>query len=342
VPACLSSKDYRFLLKVIEIAHFIPDRLEMLTSVFEKIEKWVGFSTGVFIASCLGTRMPDIGKAFAYRGSPEALRLYCSYYWRTHPQARLLQELPLSCHNRSLRLSDTFPMSRLGDTEYGRDFQTKASIFYELGGILVCEGDLIATVRLARQRCERNFTSRHVAFMDHFLPHLSQALYNIELREGATVSEEVGMVLIGLKGHVELQNDVAKRALNGRPAISIPDSGPTSNPPILRTETGSYRVRTRLICPGRKRLILLEPLPSRGHLRTKLDGFGLTLRQEEVASMVMSGLGNREIAEKLFVTEQTVKDHLRDVFKKMQVHRRSELVAKILGLRDQSDTNLHV
>jgi DNA-binding CsgD family transcriptional regulator len=44
----------------------------------------------------------------------------------------------------------------------------------------------------------------------------------------------------------------------------------------------------------------------------------------------------------LFVTEQTVKDHLRDVFKKMQVHRRSELVAKILGLRDQSDTNSHV
>ncbi|TLY36473.1 MAG: response regulator transcription factor [Nitrospirae bacterium] len=38
-----------------------------------------------------------------------------------------------------------------------------------------------------------------------------------------------------------------------------------------------------------------------------------------------AGLTNREIAERLFITEQTVKNHLCDVFEKLNVHRRSEL-----------------
>ncbi|MBI5746868.1 MAG: helix-turn-helix transcriptional regulator [Nitrospirae bacterium] len=59
---------------------------------------------------------------------------------------------------------------------------------------------------------------------------------------------------------------------------------------------------------------------------------GLSPRQEEIASLVLQGFSNREIAERLFICEQTVKDHLRDIFEKIQVRRRSEFTAKILGL----------
>ncbi len=61
-----------------------------------------------------------------------------------------------------------------------------------------------------------------------------------------------------------------------------------------------------------------------------LTDFGLTPRQEEVTLLVVRGLSNREVAEELFIAEQTVKDHLRDVFEKVGVRRRSELTAKIL------------
>ncbi len=61
-----------------------------------------------------------------------------------------------------------------------------------------------------------------------------------------------------------------------------------------------------------------------------LTDFGLTPRQEEVTLLVVRGLSNREVAEQLFIAEQTVKDHLRDVFEKVGVRRRSELTAKIL------------
>jgi len=49
--------------------------------------------------------------------------------------------------------------------------------------------------------------------------------------------------------------------------------------------------------------------------------------------MMRQGFSNKEIAERLFICEQTVKDHLYDVFEKAEVHSRGELTAKVLGLR---------
>jgi DNA-binding NarL/FixJ family response regulator len=43
-------------------------------------------------------------------------------------------------------------------------------------------------------------------------------------------------------------------------------------------------------------------------------------------------LSNREIADRLFITEQTVKDHLHDVFNHLKITRRSELTVKVLAL----------
>jgi LuxR family maltose regulon positive regulatory protein len=56
---------------------------------------------------------------------------------------------------------------------------------------------------------------------------------------------------------------------------------------------------------------------------------GLTEKEMEVASLAAKGLSNKEIAAKLFVTEATVKFHLRTVFSKLNINRRSKL-ARIL------------
>ncbi len=51
----------------------------------------------------------------------------------------------------------------------------------------------------------------------------------------------------------------------------------------------------------------------------------LTRRETEVARMVAQGLRNREIAGRMFISEQTVKNHLRAIFEKLQVGDRLEL-----------------
>jgi DNA-binding NarL/FixJ family response regulator len=51
----------------------------------------------------------------------------------------------------------------------------------------------------------------------------------------------------------------------------------------------------------------------------------LTDRRRQVAKLACRGLSNREIAEKLGLTEGTVKIHLHAIYEKLDVHSRTEL-----------------
>ena len=61
---------------------------------------------------------------------------------------------------------------------------------------------------------------------------------------------------------------------------------------------------------------------------------GITRRELEILELIASGLSNREIAEKLFVSENTVKTHSSRVFDKLGVKRRTQAVqaGKEMGL----------
>ncbi len=56
---------------------------------------------------------------------------------------------------------------------------------------------------------------------------------------------------------------------------------------------------------------------------------GLTLREREVALLAAEGLRNNEIAEKLFISESTVRAHMRTVFQKFDIDRRAKLADKL-------------
>jgi DNA-binding NarL/FixJ family response regulator len=55
----------------------------------------------------------------------------------------------------------------------------------------------------------------------------------------------------------------------------------------------------------------------------------LTPRQAEIAEMVSNGLKNRAIAERLFISETTVRHHLTSIFNKLEVSSRFELISLI-------------
>lgn len=57
----------------------------------------------------------------------------------------------------------------------------------------------------------------------------------------------------------------------------------------------------------------------------------LTDREREVLDLLAQGLTNKEIAEKLFITTNTVKRHLKAIFEKLGVHTRSAATAKATG-----------
>ncbi|MGH9927861.1 MAG: response regulator transcription factor [Pyrinomonadaceae bacterium] len=58
----------------------------------------------------------------------------------------------------------------------------------------------------------------------------------------------------------------------------------------------------------------------------RLHELGITRRELEILALIADGLSNREIAEKLFVSENTVKTHSSRLFDKLNAKRRTQAV----------------
>ena len=65
----------------------------------------------------------------------------------------------------------------------------------------------------------------------------------------------------------------------------------------------------------------------------KLKELGITPREHEILGLIAEGLSNREIGERLFVSENTVKTHSSRLFDKLGVNRRVQAVLKGRELR---------
>lgn len=61
------------------------------------------------------------------------------------------------------------------------------------------------------------------------------------------------------------------------------------------------------------------------------ESFDLSGREVDVIKCLCRGDANKEIAERLFISELTVKGHLKKIYQKMDVHNRATLVSKILS-----------
>ena len=61
-------------------------------------------------------------------------------------------------------------------------------------------------------------------------------------------------------------------------------------------------------------------------IKNYLQQRGLSKRESEVVILVVQGLTNKQVADKLCVAEKTVKFHLTNVYKRMNISRRSEII----------------
>ena len=80
--------------------------------------------------------------------------------------------------------------------------------------------------------------------------------------------------------------------------------------------------------PARHVMVLVEKITEQHGLNLKKakSRYGLSDREIEVVALVAEGLANKDIASRLFISAHTVKDHLKNIMRKMSAASRSEII----------------
>lgn len=128
------------------------------------------------------------------------------------------------------------------------------------------------------------------------------------------------------------------RMINERPNDSSPGLPVLPYRRILNNRSASYTVYTKCIekdlTPGLKKLFVIQIDPVRAQIpldEERIEAlFRLTKREREITRYIFEGLKNAEIAERLFISEVTVKKHVQNICKKMNVTHRTALIHKTL------------
>ena len=84
---------------------------------------------------------------------------------------------------------------------------------------------------------------------------------------------------------------------------------------------------------ARKTIVLAAPAAEFVLNEEKLKELGISKREHEVLELMASGLSNQEIADKLYVSLNTVKTHSSNLFLKLDVKRRTQAIQRAKELR---------
>jgi DNA-binding CsgD family transcriptional regulator len=107
---------------------------------------------------------------------------------------------------------------------------------------------------------------------------------------------------------------------------------------VLYSESGvhfylrAFLIHSAAAQQSSQAVVLVEKVIERHRINVEKAGkrFNLSKREMEVLKHLCKGLSNKEISDKLFICEYTVKDHIKKIMKTMAVTSRSEIIASLV------------
>ena len=138
-------------------------------------------------------------------------------------------------------------------------------------------------------------------------------------REGEGLPAPVWTVLGALKRSLKPETD---GDLNGSPHLRVrARSGRWLTLQASRTEPTHTR-------PAES-VVIIAPAGPKEVLRLSAIAYGLSPREQEVVDLVVRGASTRRISQTLYISEYTVKDHLKNISGKVGVRGRRALVKQL-------------
>jgi DNA-binding NarL/FixJ family response regulator len=171
-------------------------------------------------------------------------------------------------------------------------------------------GDGIAGTELAMS------AAPDVILMDVRMPKRSGIEACVAIKEGAPTARIIMLTVS------DEEADLYEAVKNGASGYLLKDSSIDEVAQAIRVVADGQS----LISPSMAIKLLDEFKQMSRSDRQQVPTPRLTERELEVLKLVAHGLNNREIAKRLFISENTVKNHVRNILEKLQLHSRMEAV----------------
>ena len=65
-------------------------------------------------------------------------------------------------------------------------------------------------------------------------------------------------------------------------------------------------------------------------LKNKFSIYNITKREYEIIELIISGKSNKDISETCFISLPTVKSHIKNIFQKMNINSRFEMISLLI------------
>jgi DNA-binding CsgD family transcriptional regulator len=247
-----------------------------------------------------------------------------------------------------------------------RELLGPAGFAHEMRGALTTGIELWGGLCLSRGNGHADFGDREVAFLRRVSSYLGAGLRMATLQSELGNDQDAddgsaGVLMLDQQGRVVQHNAAAECRLrelgelgqSWREGAGLPmqvwtvlgalhramnpatDRDFTSEPQLhVRGRGGRWLTlqasRTEPDALGASvAVVVIAPSGPREVFRLSTIGYGLTSREREVVELVVRGASSRQIAQALYISEHTVKDHLDHIFEKVGARGRREVVKRL-------------
>jgi two-component system, NarL family, response regulator DegU len=184
------------------------------------------------------------------------------------------------------------------------------------------EIDIVGEAMTGRQAVERSRRLKpDVILMDLNMPEMGGVAATRAIKE-----EDPERVILALTIS-EAEEDIVEMVAAGASGYVLKDVDPAS---LARCIQEAHAGRFQLDDTLTRQVIMRLGSTLRKPRRHLLEA--LTEREREILHMVVEGKGNKAIASRLGLSEGTIKSHLRNIYRKLQVQTRAEAAAHAVQL----------
>ncbi|WP_299025967.1 response regulator [uncultured Thermanaerothrix sp.] len=246
-------------------------------------------------------------------------------FTRAHFRAlvrEILASAPVAISSKEERTRIPEPLS-----EEKEEKRESALVVDDDAGWRVLLGELLSEAGFRVQICGglgEALSRLHRYHFDVAVVDLSLVEGKDERRGGEILEEDEKLSGIRLLDHIHAR---------GIPTIVV--SG-LSSPRLIERLYAEGRIHTFLEKPTFERAMLLRVLAEIRSRRSAESPWGvLTDRERQILELLVEGYSNAQIAEKLVISLNTVKRHLKSIFAKLGVRSRAGAVALVMKHREQ-------